>query len=203
MTNSLGILLTHWCQDKWSPFSRRDYQFYFMIMMFWILIQISLKFVPSNRFHYEQTLVKIKAWRRRVTSVSWHQWFKKPDVKSDQRDFRLSWNNIIFVLYAHRIRALISWRHRDVETLSLLLTALGVLNKLLIQDAIPVWYHCNLLRETLCRITEIVTTLPLYTDSDTLILYIHVHVRICMCLSILINGISTHCFATDYARVIS
>ena len=49
---------------KWPPFRRRSFQMYFSNENIWILINISLKFVPSGRIKNIPALVPILAWRR-------------------------------------------------------------------------------------------------------------------------------------------
>ena len=49
--NILSISLTHLPRTKWPPFRRQDFRCIFVNENFYILIQISLKFVPKGPIH--------------------------------------------------------------------------------------------------------------------------------------------------------
>ena len=63
-TGSSLALLTHWDQDKMAATLADDiFKCIFLIENVWILIRISLKFVPEVPIYHKPTLVQIMAWR--------------------------------------------------------------------------------------------------------------------------------------------
>ena len=55
-------LLTHWGWEIYTPFRRRHFQIHFFYENVWILIKISLKFVPKVPIDNIPALVQIMAW---------------------------------------------------------------------------------------------------------------------------------------------
>ena len=51
-------------ETKWPPFHRPHFQMHFLELNFWILIQISLRFIPKGPINNIPSLVQIMAWRR-------------------------------------------------------------------------------------------------------------------------------------------
>ena len=51
-------------ETEWPPFSRRHFQMHFLNENVWILLKISLKFVPKVWINNIPALVQIMAWRR-------------------------------------------------------------------------------------------------------------------------------------------
>ena len=49
-------------ETKWPPFSRRLFQVHFLNENIWILIKISLKFVPKGPIYNNPALVQVMAW---------------------------------------------------------------------------------------------------------------------------------------------
>ena len=60
----LAIGLTHWGGGKMAAISRRHFKSIFLNENIWILIKISLTFVPKGLIHNIPTLVQIMAWSR-------------------------------------------------------------------------------------------------------------------------------------------
>ena len=60
-----GLLLTHWGRDKMDAISQTTFSDAFSWMKnAWILLEISLKFVPKVQINNIPALVHIMAWRR-------------------------------------------------------------------------------------------------------------------------------------------
>ena len=51
-------------ETKWPPFSRRQFKWIFLNENVWILIEVSLKFVPKGPINNIPALIQIMAWRR-------------------------------------------------------------------------------------------------------------------------------------------
>ena len=51
-------------KTKWPPFLRRYFKYIFLNENIWILIDISLKFIPKGRIKNIPALVQIMAWRQ-------------------------------------------------------------------------------------------------------------------------------------------
>ena len=51
-------------KTKWPPFLRRYFKYIFLNENIWILIDISLKFIPKGRINNIPALVQIMAWRQ-------------------------------------------------------------------------------------------------------------------------------------------
>ena len=59
-------VLTHWSWDKMATISQTMFSnaFFLLNENVWILLKISLKFVPKDRINIIPSLVQIMAWRR-------------------------------------------------------------------------------------------------------------------------------------------
>ena len=62
--DGLAMLWHIVAETKWKPFRRRHFEFNFFNENAWILIKISLKFVPNCPIDNIPSLVYIMAWRR-------------------------------------------------------------------------------------------------------------------------------------------
>ena len=60
----MSLFLNTLRPKKWTPFRRRHFQVHFLEWNVWILIKISMKFVPKGPMNNIPALVQIMAWCR-------------------------------------------------------------------------------------------------------------------------------------------